>query len=68
MRTIDIHEAKAHLLKLVEQAARGESFLIATSGRPRVMVIPVESPEGRQAARCDAVAKSFSRLRPASGQ
>jgi prevent-host-death family protein len=44
MRTIDIHEAKANLFHLIEQAARGQSFLIAVSSRPRVMVIPVESP------------------------
>lgn len=43
MRTIDIHEAKTHLFDLVEQAARGESFLIATSGTPRVIVLPLES-------------------------
>jgi antitoxin (DNA-binding transcriptional repressor) of toxin-antitoxin stability system len=43
MRTIDIHDAKSHLFELVEQAARGASFLIAISGRPRVMVIPVEA-------------------------
>jgi prevent-host-death family protein len=43
MRTIDIHDAKTHLFELVEQAARGASFLIAKSGTPRVMVIPVEA-------------------------
>lgn len=45
MRTIDIHEVKVHLFQLVAQAARGESFLIAASGRPRVMVIPVDALE-----------------------
>lgn len=42
MRTIDIHEATANLFNLVEQAARGQSFLIAIGGTPRVMVIPLE--------------------------
>jgi prevent-host-death family protein len=45
MRTIDIHEAKANLFNLIEQAARGQSFLIAISGTPRVMVLPLESRE-----------------------
>ncbi|MFC4311694.1 type II toxin-antitoxin system Phd/YefM family antitoxin [Steroidobacter flavus] len=45
MRTIDIHEAKANLCRLVEQAAQGQSFMIATYGRPRVMVIGLDSIE-----------------------
>ncbi len=44
MRTIDIHQATANLFNLVEQAARGQSFLISVSGRPRVMVIAVDAP------------------------
>ncbi|HRP97069.1 MAG TPA: type II toxin-antitoxin system Phd/YefM family antitoxin, partial [Rhodocyclaceae bacterium] len=32
MRTVNIHEAKTHLSRLVEQAARGESFVIAKAG------------------------------------
>lgn len=51
MRTIDIHEAKANLFRLVGKAARGQSFLIAISGTPRVMVTPVNTPEASHAAR-----------------
>lgn len=36
MKTIDIHEAQAHLSRLVEQAAHGESFIIAKAGKPLV--------------------------------
>ena len=36
MRTINIHEAKTHLSRLVEDAARGETFVIAKAGRPMV--------------------------------
>ncbi|MBM0105784.1 type II toxin-antitoxin system prevent-host-death family antitoxin [Steroidobacter sp. S1-65] len=43
MRTIDIHEARARLPELVEQAARGESFLITVSGTPRVKVLPLDA-------------------------
>lgn len=49
MRTIDIHHARAHLAELVEQAARGESFLIAVAGRPRVRVLPLDARERAQA-------------------
>lgn len=46
MRTINIHEAKTHLSRLVEQAAHGESFVIAKAGRPLVLVTSLEAPTG----------------------
>lgn len=45
MRTIDIHEATDTLFWLVERAAGSKSFLIATSGTPRVMVLPLDSKQ-----------------------
>lgn len=42
--TINIHEAKTHLSKLVEQAAAGESFVIAKAGRPMVKVSALDAP------------------------
>jgi len=39
METINIHEAKTHLSRLVEKAAAGESFIIAKAGKPMVKVI-----------------------------
>ncbi|MEQ1636603.1 MAG: type II toxin-antitoxin system prevent-host-death family antitoxin [Methylococcales bacterium] len=45
MRTINIHEAKTHLSKLVELAAEGEAFIIAKSGKPMVKVIPLDQTE-----------------------
>ena len=44
MRTVNIHEAKTHLSKLVEQAANGEPFIIAKAGKPLVKVVPVDAP------------------------
>jgi prevent-host-death family protein len=41
---INIHEAKTHLSRLVEQAARGQEFVIAKAGRPLVRVVPLEPP------------------------
>ncbi len=38
MRTINIHEAKTHLSKLVDQAVAGDSFVIAKAGNPLVTV------------------------------
>ena len=39
MQTINIHEAKTHLSRLVEQAANGEPFVIAKAGKPMVKVV-----------------------------
>ena len=41
MRTVNIHEAKTHLSRLVEKAAQGETFVIAKAGRPLVKVVPL---------------------------
>jgi prevent-host-death family protein len=45
MKTYNIHNAKTHLSRLVEQAARGEPFVIAKSGKPLVKVMALEMPE-----------------------
>lgn len=37
-----MHEAKTHLSRLVEAAARGESFVIARAGKPLVKVVAIE--------------------------
>jgi prevent-host-death family protein len=47
MRTINIHEAKTHLSRLVEQAADGESFIIAKAGKPMVKVVPLDTGESK---------------------
>ena len=44
MRTINMHEAKTHLSRLVEAAANGEPFIIARAGKPLVKVVAVEAP------------------------
>ncbi len=45
MQTYNIHDAKTQLSKLVEQAAQGESFIIAKAGKPMVKVIALNAPE-----------------------
>jgi prevent-host-death family protein len=42
MQTVNIHEAKTHLSRLVERAAQGEAFVIAKAGKPMVKVVPLE--------------------------
>ena len=45
MQTINIHEAKTHLSRLVEEAAQGKSFIIAKAGKPLVKVSPLSTEE-----------------------
>jgi prevent-host-death family protein len=51
MRTVNIHEAKTHLSRLVEEAARGKPFIIAKSGRPVAKVTALDAPTGAQVRR-----------------
>ena len=44
MTTVNMHEAKTHLSRLVEQAANGEPFVIARAGTPLVRVTGLEAP------------------------
>ena len=46
MLTVNIHEAKTHLSRLVERAAKGESFIIAKAGHPLVKVVSLQPGEG----------------------
>ena len=51
MLTVNIHEAKTHLSRLIEQAANGESFIIAKAGRPLVKVMALDAPAAGQKKR-----------------
>lgn len=48
MKTVNIHEAKTHLSRLIEQAINGEPFVIAKAGKPLVMVVAIDAPKSRQ--------------------
>jgi prevent-host-death family protein len=51
MLTINIHEAKTHLSRLIDLAVRGEPFIIAKAGKPLVKVMSLTSPEPGQVKR-----------------
>jgi prevent-host-death family protein len=51
MRTVNIHEAKTNLSRLVEEAAKGEPFLIAKVGKPLVKVPSLDAPVAGQVRR-----------------
>jgi prevent-host-death family protein len=51
MKIYNIKDAKAQLSRLVEQAARGEPFVIAKAGKPLVKVVALNAPEPAQMRR-----------------
>lgn len=51
MKTVNIHEAKTHLSKLVDEASNGEPFVIAKAGKPMVKVVALNAPTGAEVRR-----------------
>jgi prevent-host-death family protein len=51
IRTVNIHAAKTQLSKLVDQAAKGEPFIIAKAGKPLVKVMALDAPTPSQMRR-----------------
>lgn len=45
MATVNIHEAKTHLSRLLERVAKGETIVIAKAGKPMARLTPLESRE-----------------------
>jgi prevent-host-death family protein len=41
--TVNIHEAKTHFSKLIEQVRRGEEVIVAEAGTPVARLVPVET-------------------------
>lgn len=51
METVNIHEAKTHLSRLVDRAANGEPFVIAKAGKALVKVMALTAPEAGRTRR-----------------
>ena len=51
MKTVGVHEAKTHLSRLIDQAVKGEPFVIAKGGTPMVKVMAIDSPSAGQQRR-----------------
>jgi prevent-host-death family protein len=47
MKTVNVHEAKTHLSRLIERAAAGEPFIIARAGKPLVKVVAIDAPTAK---------------------
>ena len=48
MKIVNIHEAKTHLSRLLESVAKGESFIIAKSGKPVADLTPTGKKRKRR--------------------
>ena len=48
MKTVNLHAAKTHLSRLVDEAAAGEDVVIAKAGKPMVRLVPVATTPARR--------------------
>lgn len=50
MKTVNVHEAKTHLSRLLEEVEAGQEVVIARAGRPvaRLMPLPLVRPQRPQ--------------------
>jgi prevent-host-death family protein len=46
--TVNMHEAKSQLSRLVEQALAGHDVTIARAGQPVVKLVPIRKPPARR--------------------
>jgi antitoxin (DNA-binding transcriptional repressor) of toxin-antitoxin stability system len=60
MKTVNIHLAKTQLSKLIQEASRGEAFIIAKAGKPVVKVTALDAPTGAHVRRLGFMAGQIS--------
>ncbi len=60
MRIVNIHEAKTHLSRLIEKAARVEAFVIAKAGKSLVKATALDGPASGQCRRLGFLAGHIS--------
>jgi len=46
MKVLNIHQAKTHLSRLIEEAVGGETVVVAKAGKPMVQLVPVVAAGG----------------------
>ena len=60
MLSVNIHAAKTNLSRLVDQAAKGESFIIAKAGKPLVRVTALNGPASGRVRRLGFMAGTIA--------
>lgn len=58
MRSVNIHEAKTHLSRLVDEVSEGHEVVIAKAGKPVARLVPFRVPPQRR--KLGALAGRFS--------
>jgi prevent-host-death family protein len=53
MKTVNVHEAKTHLSRLLARVVKGEEILIARAGKPIARLVPVGASPGARALGMD---------------
>lgn len=48
MATINIHDAKTHLSRLIARVERGEEFVLARAGQPVARLVPIDRTRARK--------------------
>ena len=48
MKTVNLHAAKTHLSRLVDEAVAGGDIVIAKAGKPMVKLVPVVARKARK--------------------
>ena len=46
-RTVNVHEAKTHLSRLLDEVAAGEEIVLAKAGKPYARMVPIGRPSER---------------------
>lgn len=46
--TVNVHEAKTHFSRLLEQAHAGEEIIVAKAGKPYARLVPLAPAVGRR--------------------
>jgi prevent-host-death family protein len=47
MQSVNVHAAKTHFSRLVDEAAAGGEIIIAKAGKPVAKLVPLTSPQQR---------------------
>lgn len=54
MSQVNLHFAKTHLSRLIQQALSGEEIILARAGTPLVRLVPVDGPAPERTLGLDA--------------
>ena len=46
--TVNIHEAKTHLSRLVDEVCEGKEFILAKAGKPLVKLVPLKKAKKKR--------------------